>query len=111
MSERSVLPRTGEEGSNFGRLASAFEKIAEAIADMAEFQREQFNLRFPHLVKKERKKAQINRKSDEKREQYSDRGTPAWHDETQAALPESRFAQRLREGVAEDQRAQGPQKS
>lgn len=69
------------------RLVVALESIAKSLATRLE---KEFPTRVPKV-------GSINRASDEKREQYSDTPDEKWTEETEAALPPSRFETRFRE--------------
>jgi hypothetical protein len=66
-----------------GRIASAFERIAVALEKIAGIEDKT----------KPRKPAVIERPSDEKKEQFSDRADPEWIEETERTA--SRFRERF----------------
>lgn len=80
---------------NIGRIADAFEKIAAELFERNRIERERLVLEFP--VKKEPRPAEVIRPDEERRELLSDKPTKEWVEETEAALPQSRFAKRLDE--------------
>jgi len=67
------------------RIARAFERIADA-AERA----------YPP-EKENREPAVVILQDEDQREQYSDKPSKDWIDETEAALPSSRFQERLQE--------------
>ena len=74
------------------RTVSALELIADALQTRAKVESERLARDFP--PERSPKNVQINRTSDDKREQYSDKATDGWLRETEAALPKSRFQKR-----------------
>jgi len=74
------------------RTVSALELIADALQTFAKVESERLSREYPPT--RNPKNVEINRTSDDKREQYSDKATDGWLRETEAALPKSRFQQR-----------------
>lgn len=74
------------------RIATAFEKIAAALEHRNRIELDRLAKLFP--PEKEKRAEVINTDRD-KREQYSDKGSPDWFDETEAATPQSRFQERF----------------
>lgn len=89
-----------DETVNLERLASAFEKIADALTRLATVEERKFP------PEREKRAAEIIRPEEDKREQYSDKGTDKWFAETEKATAPSRFQQRL-----DQQSAEGPKDS
>jgi len=86
------------------RITTAFEKIADALTRLAVVEERKFP------PEKERRAAEIIR-SDENKELLSDKGTPDWFAETEAATGPSRFQQRLDETrKAEPERTSEPKR-
>ena len=74
------------------------ERLVTAFEDYVKLERERFEKAFP--PRKERRDAELIRSDDstaERARNFSDRPTPEWLEETQAATGPSRFAQRLKE--------------
>jgi hypothetical protein len=78
---------------NLGRIASAFEKIALALADSNIIEREKLAREFP--LEKERRAAEVIRPDEDKRAQFNDHASPEWLKETEDAAGPSRFQTRL----------------
>ena len=78
---------------NLERLATAFEKIAAALQERNTIERDRLVKLFP--PEKEKRAAEVIHPEQAKRDEYSDRANPEWFDETEAALPKSRFQERL----------------
>jgi len=93
------------EEFKFGALTErgvrSLELIADALQTLAkvESERERREIdsakKFTEMNERIRHGAIINRASDEKREAFSDKATDKWVAETEAALPKSRFEERL----------------
>jgi hypothetical protein len=82
-----------EETVNLERLATAFEKIAVALQERNRIELDRLGKLFP--PEKEKRAAEVIHPEQDKREQYSDRATPEWFDQTEAALPPSKFKTRF----------------
>jgi hypothetical protein len=80
---------------NLERLASAFEKIADALTRLATVEERK------NPPERPKRAAEITRTDDDKREQYSDKASDEWLKETKEALPKSRFQERLDKQSAE----------
>lgn len=80
---------------NLQRLASAFEKIAAAMEESNRIERERLTHEFPE--KKPAKPAEVIDPNEDRKQLLSDRPTDKWLEETEEALPQSRFAKRLDE--------------
>lgn len=78
---------------NLERLATAFEKIAAALEHRNRIELDRLAKSFP--PEKEKRAAEIIHPEQAKRDQYSDRADSEWFDETEAALPQTRFKQRF----------------
>lgn len=91
---------------NLDRLATAFEKIAVALQERNRIELDRLAKSFP--PEKEKRAAEVIHPEKDKREQYSDRGSPEWFDETEKALPDSKF--KLRFDAANKQTEASPQK-
>ena len=76
---------------NLERLATAFEKIATALDRLVTVEER----RFP--PEKPKSAAEIIRPDADKREQFSDKGTAEWFNETEQAAGPSRFQKRFEE--------------
>ncbi len=76
------------------RGVRSLELIADALQTLARVESERLSREYPPEGRPKRA-TEINRTSDEKREQFSDRPSDKWVAETEAALPKSRFQQRL----------------
>src|SRR5437588_2437505 len=74
------------------RTVSALEQIGDALQTLAKVESERLSREYPPT--RNPKNVEINRTSDDKREQYSDKATDGWLRETEDALPTSRFQQR-----------------
>ena len=83
---------------NLERLATAFEKIATALDRLATIEHDKFVKQYP--PEREKRAAEISKPSDDKREQFSDKPSKEWLEETEAAVP-SRFQQKFDKQVAE----------
>lgn len=77
---------------NLERLATAFEKIAAALEHRNRIELDRLAKSFP--PEKEKRAAEVINPDKDKRDQYSDRAESGWFNETEAALPESRFKNR-----------------
>ena len=77
---------------NLERLATAFERIASALETMSKIQLDTYGKLYPE---KEKRAAEIIHPDEDKRKEYSDRAEPGWFEATEAALPKSRFQERL----------------
>jgi len=69
------------------------ERIAKAFEEHNRIEREKLEKQYPKA--RPAREAEITRTDDDKREQFTDRAEPQWYDETEAALPESKWAQKL----------------
>ena len=82
------------------RTVSALELIADALQTLANVESDRVRReveaheKLKDMNERIRRGAEINRASDDKREQFSDKATDGWLRETEAALPKSRFQQR-----------------
>lgn len=76
------------------RWIVALERIADALAKRAGIEEKRFQKDFPK--RKPKRPAEIMRPEDEKKEQFSDRATDQWAEETEAVV--SRFQKRYDEG-------------
>ena len=82
------------------RTVSALELIGDALQTLAKVESEralrevEAHEKLKDMNERIRRGAEINRASDDKREQFSDKATDGWLRETEAALPKSRFQQR-----------------
>ena len=76
------------------RGVRSLELIADALQTLARVESERLSREYPPEGRPKRA-TEINRTSDEKGEQFSDRPSDKWVAETEAALPKSRFQQRL----------------
>lgn len=83
------------------RAIKALEGIASALHELAVVQQNRFAKDFPQRVAKP---AVIERLGDDKKEQFSDKGTEQWFEETEAATSEgkSRFQKRFEDAEAGD---------
>ena len=84
-----------DDSINLERLASSFEKIATALTGYVSLERDRFKKDFPD--DRPKRTAEINTRDGEKREQLGDKATDGWFEETEAALPPSRFQERFDE--------------
>jgi hypothetical protein len=82
------------------RGVRSLELIADALQTLAKVESERLSREYP--PERSPRGAQINRVSDDKREQYSDKADRQWLEETENALPQikkepekSRFEERL----------------
>lgn len=81
---------------NLERLAKAFERIADAL-DRA------------YPLPREKRAAEIIKPGEDKDEQFNDRGSSQWFEETEQATAKSRFQERLENQSPESaKRATGP---
>lgn len=87
------------------RLLAAVETIATALKDISLTMALRYGKDFPEL--KAKRPAEITRPDDEKKEQYSDRATPEFFEETERATGPSRFQRRLDESAKSGDQAQG----
>ena len=78
---------------NLERLATAFEKIAAALQERNRIELDRLAKSFP--PEKEKRAAEVINVEKDKRDQYSDRANSEWFDETEAALPPSKFKSRF----------------
>lgn len=77
---------------NLERLATAFEKLADAMTRIAVVAERVYP------PEKEKRAAEIIDPNADRRDLYGDRARPEWFDETEQALPgKSRFQQRFDE--------------
>ena len=81
------------------RLVHAAERIADALAKLAGLEEKKFQKAYPK--EKPRRPAVIERPSDEKKEQYSDRADSEWIGETEQVA--SRFQKRFDDSKSEPQ--------
>lgn len=81
------------------RGVRSLELIADALQTLAKVESERLSREYP--PGKVPRATQVNRASDEKRDQYKDAPSESWMRETEAALPKSRFETKFEE----DQRA------
>jgi len=77
---------------NLERIATAFERIAAALEARNRIELDRLAKLFP--PEKEKRAAEILDPKQDKRKQYSDRADSDWFDETEAALPKSRFQEK-----------------
>lgn len=77
---------------NLERIATAFERIASALETMSKIQLDSFAKLYPE---KEKRAAEVIHPEQEKRDEYSDRADAGWFEAAEAALPKSRFQERL----------------
>ena len=82
-----------DETVNLERLATAFEKIAAALEHRNRIELDRLAKSFP--PEKEKRAAEIIHPEQDKRNEYSDRADSGWFEATEAALPKSRFQERL----------------
>lgn len=82
-----------DDSINLNRLATSVEKIAATLTDWVTLERERLAKEFP--PEKQRRAAEVNVRDKERREQLSDKATPEWLEETEEALPQSRFRKRF----------------
>ena len=75
------------------RGVRSLELIADALQTLARGESERLSREYP--PDRTPHAAQINRASDEQREQFKDKADDQWLRETEAALPKSRFETRL----------------
>ena len=80
---------------NLERLATAFEKIAAALENRNRIELDRLGKQYP--PEREKRAAEIIRPDDERRQQFSDRASPEWIEETENALPQkkSRFEEKF----------------
>jgi hypothetical protein len=73
----------------------SLELIADALQTLAKVESERLTREYP--PERSPRATQINRASDDKREQYSDKASEEWLKQTEAAIPipKSRFEERL----------------
>jgi len=100
--EHEVADLAGATSFILGHLTERFvqsiELIADALQTLAKVEAER--LRKDHPDHRVPKPAQINRASDEKREEFSDKPTDKWVAETEQALPPTRFQERFNQAAA-----------
>jgi len=88
-------------GSQVERGIRSLELIADALQTLAKVESERQRMevesakKLSEMNERIRHGAVINRASDEKREQFSDKASESWLRETEAAIPKSRFEERL----------------
>lgn len=82
-----------DDSINLERLATSVEKIASALTDWVTLERERLAKEFP--PERQRRAAEVNVRDKDRREQLSDKATPEWIEETEEALPQSRFRKRF----------------
>ena len=75
------------------RAVHSLELIADALQTLAKVESERLSREYP--PERSPRGAQINRASDAQREQFSDKASESWLRETEAAIPKSRFEERL----------------
>ena len=75
------------------RAVHSLELIADALQTLAKVESERLSREYP--PERSPRATQINRTSDAQREQFSDKASESWLRETEAAIPKSRFEERL----------------
>jgi hypothetical protein len=83
--------REGVDVSAGDPMADALSRIADALAKLADVQEKRYDKDYPK--ERPRLPAVIERPSDEKKEQYSDRADPEWVEETERTA--TRFRERF----------------